>query len=200
MKKRDEIQRWWHTFDLKLKSSGISSKGAELVRTPIPPERFFIQNPSKRFFRTISNPPASESFCTNFIIFTTVICYLCMPRYYHYTYAIEIDSGLMVLCVCHMERSRDVVVVVVVVVVVRRATVMLLLLLLMFWFTAVVGASVGPRATVGPGSVVKWPTWKLLQRDSHSYNLSSSLSVVVELNHRTKVHQNNNHHHHHLLM
>ena len=57
---------------------------------------------------------------------------LCMPRYYHYTYAIEIDSGLMVLCVCHMERSRDVVVVVVVVVVVRRATVMLLLLLLMF--------------------------------------------------------------------
>jgi len=41
----------------------------------------------------------------------------------------EIDSGLIVLCMRHMERSRDVVVVVVVVlIVVRRATVTLLLL------------------------------------------------------------------------
>ena len=46
----------------------------------------------------------------------------------HHTYAIEIDFGLIVVCIAHMERSRDVVVVVVVVV--RRATVMLLLLLL----------------------------------------------------------------------
>ena len=49
--------------------------------------------------------------------------------YHHNTYAIEIDSGLIVVCMRHMERSSDVVVVVVVVlIVVRRATVTLLLL------------------------------------------------------------------------
>ena len=70
--KRDEIQRWWHTFDLKLKSSGISSKGAELVRTPIPPERFLYktllrdfleQSPiplhQKVFVQTLSFSPQS---------------------------------------------------------------------------------------------------------------------------------------------
>ena len=66
--------------------------------------------------------------CHNF--FTSPnLCYHYLFIYYHNTYAIEIDSGLIVVCMRHMERSSDVVVVVVVVlIVVRRATVTLLLL------------------------------------------------------------------------
>ena len=57
------------------------------------------------------------------------------------TYAIEIDFGLIVVCMLQMERSRDVVVVVVVPVVVdKRATVTVLLLLLLLmlpWLTVI---------------------------------------------------------------